>query len=137
MTNQIFIRNMNERRVLTLLRKEGIDYDLATYDDVFQGSAKFQKSLDDCSVVFASSTFLRDLSELEPILELLKRPHNKIILGGALAGALAGFGATSWVHEFPRSIDLKIPRLVPKNRVFGLAASCRTVKVLTRPVSRP
>lgn len=82
------IPELTEVTLTSLLRKEGIDYDLATYDDVFQNSAKLQKSLADCSVIFASSTFLRDLSELEPILELLKRPHNKIILGGALAGAL-------------------------------------------------
>jgi anaerobic magnesium-protoporphyrin IX monomethyl ester cyclase len=82
------VPELTEVALTSLLSKEGIDFALATYDDVFRGSAKIQASLADCEVVFASSTFLRDLSELEPILKLLKKPHNKLILGGALAGAL-------------------------------------------------
>ena len=50
--------------------------------------------LDACDVVFASTTLLRDLSELAPLVAMLRRPGdrpgskhgNKIVCGGCALG---------------------------------------------------
>jgi radical SAM superfamily enzyme YgiQ (UPF0313 family) len=79
---------LTEVALATLLKKEGISYRLATYDDLHAGTESFERDLAECEVVFASSTFLRDLSELLPMVRRLKRPHNRVVVGGALAGTL-------------------------------------------------
>lgn len=71
-----------------LLRDHGISYEIATYDDLFSGSHNIEAKLNDCDVVFASTTFLRDLSELDPVMARLKQAHNRIVLGGAMAGSM-------------------------------------------------
>ncbi len=91
---------LTEVSLASLIAAEGIPYDLATYDDLYSGDDEFSNKLDRCEVVFASSTFLRDLSELNPIIDRLKRPHNRIVVGGALMGSIHG----QWPgHE---SVDL-------------------------------
>ena len=81
---------LTEVSLASLIAKEGIPYDLATYDDLYSGAGAFPDKLDRCDVVFASSTFLRDLSELNPIISRLKRRHNRIVVGGALMGSIHG-----------------------------------------------
>jgi anaerobic magnesium-protoporphyrin IX monomethyl ester cyclase len=91
---------LTEVSLAGLLAEESIPYDLATYDDLYSGKDSFADKLARCDVVFASSTFLRDLSELLPIIGRLKRPGNRIVVGGALMGSIHG----QWPgHE---SIDL-------------------------------
>jgi radical SAM superfamily enzyme YgiQ (UPF0313 family) len=91
---------LTEVSLASLLAEEGIRYDLATYDDLYSGEGEFANKLRGCDVVFASSTFLRDLSELIPIIDRLKRPGNRIVVGGALMGSIHG----QWSgHE---SVDL-------------------------------
>jgi radical SAM superfamily enzyme YgiQ (UPF0313 family) len=80
---------LTEVVLTTLLRQQGMDHATASVDDVFGRSAAFMRHLDECNCVMLSSTLLRDLSEVLPLLRLLKRPHNRIILGGALANLLA------------------------------------------------
>jgi hypothetical protein len=72
----------------TARAKEGIDFELLTFDDLLRGVNDSEAKLRACSVVFASATFLRDLSELDPLVARLKRPWNRIVVGGALAGTL-------------------------------------------------
>jgi len=72
----------------TELAREGLPFRLLTYDELFRGGAQVEATLRACSVVFASSTFLRDLSELEPLVARLKRPWNRLVVGGALTGTL-------------------------------------------------
>ena len=72
----------------TLLAQEGLDYQLVTFDDIFSDDDVLEKYLRETQFVLISSTFVKDLSELEPILKKLKRPHNKVVVGGALAGSL-------------------------------------------------
>ena len=81
---------LTEVSLASLLAKEGISYDLATYDDLYSGDNGFSDKLSRCEVVFASSTFLRDLSELIPIVHRLKRRGNRIVVGGALMGSIHG-----------------------------------------------
>lgn len=91
---------LTEVSLASLVANEGIPYDLATYDDLYTGGNGFSDKLGRCGVVFASSTFLRDLSELNPIIDRLKRPHNRIVLGGALMGSIH----RQWPGH--RSVDL-------------------------------
>lgn len=79
---------LTEVVLATALAREGIDFELLTFDDLLRGTDNSDAKLRDCGVVFASATFLRDLSELEPLLARLKRPWNRIVVGGALAGTL-------------------------------------------------
>jgi hypothetical protein len=83
------IPELTEVSLASLLAEEGISYDLATYDDLYSGDDGFAGKLDRCEVVFASSTFLRDLSELVPIINRLKRRDNRIVVGGALMGSIS------------------------------------------------
>jgi radical SAM superfamily enzyme YgiQ (UPF0313 family) len=79
---------LTEVLLATLLRREDMPYELATYSDLFADSARMQRMLDSTSCVFVSTTFLRDLSELQPVVRMLKRPHNRIVVGGPLASLL-------------------------------------------------
>ncbi|MBY0414869.1 MAG: radical SAM protein [Bdellovibrionales bacterium] len=80
--------DLAEVTLATLLNKENIKYRLRSYDDLFANQALIEKDLAECSTVFVSATYLKDLSELNPILEKVKRSHNKVVVGGALTGAL-------------------------------------------------
>lgn len=79
---------LTEALLATLLHREGMPYRLATFDDILAQDPAALKALEECTCVFLSATMLRDMGELEPILELVRRPHNRIVVGGALAGAL-------------------------------------------------
>lgn len=82
-------RDLTEVVLATLLRDAGIPYAIATYGDLFADPKGTARLLDETSCVFASATLLRDLSEVEPLMQMMKRPHNRIVLGGALAGLLS------------------------------------------------
>ena len=79
---------LTEALLATLLHAEGMPYTLATFDELLSGSAQVQQALAECTCVFLSATMLRDMGELGPILERVQRPHNRVVVGGALAGAL-------------------------------------------------
>jgi anaerobic magnesium-protoporphyrin IX monomethyl ester cyclase len=80
---------LTEVVLTTLLKQEGMEYATASVDDVFGHSPRMEEMIGQCNCVFLSATLLRDLSEVIPLLHLLKRPGNRIILGGALANLLA------------------------------------------------
>jgi anaerobic magnesium-protoporphyrin IX monomethyl ester cyclase len=83
------VPELTEVVLTTLLAQEGMPYATASVDEVFANTPRFREALSQCGCVFLSATLLRDLSEILPLLALLKRPHNRIILGGALANLLA------------------------------------------------
>ncbi|MBI3299080.1 MAG: radical SAM protein [Elusimicrobia bacterium] len=76
----------------TALAREGLGYEAATLEELFAEPRRRAALLDACPLVFLSSTLLRDLSELEPILRLLAGPGRRIVLGGPLATTLARDG---------------------------------------------
>lgn len=80
--------SLTEVVLMTALAKENLSYQAMTIDEIFSKPKKFKKNLAEARVVFLSSTFLRDLSELNTILSFVKHPH--IVVGGALAGTLHG-----------------------------------------------
>jgi len=79
---------LTEVSIATSLSAENIDFEVAQWGDVFDESGTFEDQLRRCDVIFASTTFLRDLSELIPLIEKIKRPHHKVVIGGALAGTI-------------------------------------------------
>ena len=70
----------------TLLKAEGLDTASITYSELFEDEDLRERLLDECRCVFASATLLRDMSELIPMVGLLDRPNNHVVVGGALAG---------------------------------------------------
>lgn len=79
---------LTEVVLATLLHREGIPYERMAVDEVATDPATAERKLAETGCVFLSSTYLHDLSELAPIVQRLKRPHNRIVVGGALAGIL-------------------------------------------------
>ena len=67
--------DLTEVTLASLLRDAGIEYTLATYDDLFSNKKKIEKALDEYSTVFVSATYLKDLSELMPVARLVKRKN--------------------------------------------------------------
>lgn len=81
---------LTEVVLMTLLAAEGIDYEAATYAELHADPARRERLLAACATVFASTTLLRDTSELGPLVRMLRRPGNRIVCGGALASLLHG-----------------------------------------------
>jgi anaerobic magnesium-protoporphyrin IX monomethyl ester cyclase len=81
--------DLTEVVLATMLQRAGMPYALATYGDLFDRPSYVRGLLDETDCVFVSTTFLRDLSELMPVVRMLKRPHNHVVVGGPLAALLA------------------------------------------------
>jgi anaerobic magnesium-protoporphyrin IX monomethyl ester cyclase len=79
---------LTEAVLATLLEQNGMPYVCATYSELFSCPRHMQRLLHETDCVFASTTLLHDLSEIDPLIKKLKRSHNHIVLGGALAGQL-------------------------------------------------
>jgi anaerobic magnesium-protoporphyrin IX monomethyl ester cyclase len=79
---------LTEVVLMTLLRDAGIAFAWATIDDIFARRAWLERELDRCDCVFLSTTLLRDLSEVEPVVRRLQRQGVRVVLGGALGGLL-------------------------------------------------
>ena len=87
--NALSTPDLTEVVLATMLQQAGMPYALATYGDLFDRPQRVRELLDETDCVFVSTTFLRDLSELMPLVKMLKRPHNHVVVGGPLAGLLA------------------------------------------------
>src|SRR4051794_11929546 len=87
--DDLWAPDLTEVLLATLLHQEGMSYRLATYGDLFERPRLMDRLLGETDCVFVSTTFLRDMSELSPILRGLKRPHNHLVVGGPLASLLA------------------------------------------------
>lgn len=70
----------------TLLAREGFATSSLTVAELFADAPRRDALLAATPVVFVSATLLRDLSELAPVLALVRRPGNTVVVGGALAG---------------------------------------------------
>lgn len=81
---------LTEVSLATLLAREGLDFEAATYAELHADPARRRRLLAETDVVFASTTLLRDLSEVAPMLAMLRRPGNRLVAGGALGGLLHG-----------------------------------------------
>jgi len=88
-TEALATPDLTEVVLATALQQAGMPYALATYGDLFDRPSHVRGLLDETDCVFISTTFLRDLSELMPLVRMLKRPHNRVVVGGPLAALLA------------------------------------------------
>jgi hypothetical protein len=81
--------SLTEIVLATLLEKAGLPYERMSIDRPFADAAGAERLLAQTKCVLLSTTYLHDLSELEAVVRLLKRPHNRVVAGGALVGVLA------------------------------------------------
>jgi anaerobic magnesium-protoporphyrin IX monomethyl ester cyclase len=102
---------LTEVVLMTLLESEGVAYEAATFSALSGDDALRQRLLEACPVVFLSSTLLRDQSELLPLVRLLKRPDNRVVVGGALAPLLK----PGW----PGSTDIDVLAVGDGERLVG------------------
>ncbi|MFN7917369.1 MAG: radical SAM protein [Vicinamibacterales bacterium] len=72
-----------------LLRDAGIGFIVTTFGELAD-PVKRDTLLAKTDCVFLSSTLMRDLSEMDPLVRMCKRPHNRVVVGGALASLLHG-----------------------------------------------
>jgi anaerobic magnesium-protoporphyrin IX monomethyl ester cyclase len=72
----------------TILKQSGIEYEAVSIDALFDEPTARKALLGRHRVVFLSTTFLRDISELAPVLRVLKEGDNRIVLGGPLAALM-------------------------------------------------
>jgi radical SAM superfamily enzyme YgiQ (UPF0313 family) len=79
---------LGEVVLMTLLAQAGMAYETITLDALFAEPDQAECLIRETNCVFLSTTYLHDLSELEPIVKRLKRAHNRLVLGGALAGII-------------------------------------------------
>ncbi len=79
---------LTETLLATLLRDNAMAFEVASVNDLFSNSKLRTKLLAECDTVFISTTLLRDLSEMFPILKLLKTPDNHLVAGGPLTQLL-------------------------------------------------
>ncbi|WCL49171.1 B12-binding domain-containing radical SAM protein [Leptospira sp. GIMC2001] len=79
---------LTEVILTTLLEKEQIQCTSITLDEIFLNQSLFSDLLEEHEVVFISSTYLKDLGELKSIIKLFKTKHNRLVIGGALAGSI-------------------------------------------------
>jgi anaerobic magnesium-protoporphyrin IX monomethyl ester cyclase len=90
------VRDAAERPTLTeviladCLARQGIPSHSLPLSRLFDEPAHTEALLAASGCVFLSSTFLYDVGELEGLAHFLKRPHNHVVVGGAL---------TAIVHE--------------------------------------
>jgi len=78
---------LTEIVLASLLSDNEIDFELGQISQI-SSSKRINRLLSECDCVFFSTTYLHDLSEVRPLVEIINKPHNHIVLGGALAGLL-------------------------------------------------
>lgn len=83
------VPELTEVLLCTLLAREGVEVEVATWSALYADPALRERLLARTACVFASTTLLRDLGELGTLAPLLRRPHNRVVAGGALVGILA------------------------------------------------
>lgn len=81
---------LTEVVLATLLQRAALPYERMRLDTLYTDPAQAERLLTATDCVFLSTTYLHDLSELETVVRQLKRPHNRIVAGGALVGVLSG-----------------------------------------------
>jgi len=79
---------LTEVLLMTLLEEQGVSYDATTYAAIGANEPAARRMLESADCVFASATMLRGLPEVKVAAKLLKRPHNRVVLGGALTSVL-------------------------------------------------
>ncbi|HYO14947.1 MAG TPA: hypothetical protein VE685_17275, partial [Thermoanaerobaculia bacterium] len=69
--------SLTEVVLATLAHRAGLAYETMELDELFSDPRGVERRLARTDCVFLSSTYLHDLSEVEPLLQRLKRSHNR------------------------------------------------------------
>lgn len=85
-SNSLDVPELTEVILATLLQRAGIEFQIMNVDEVCALDRDMEGRLEEHRCVFLSSTLLRDLNELELVAARLKRPKNRVVVGGALTG---------------------------------------------------
>jgi len=80
--------SLTEVVLCTLLNRAGIEYETINLELLFDDPSQAEEALRRATCVFLSTTYLHDLSELGAAVQRIKRPHLKIVAGGALVGVI-------------------------------------------------
>lgn len=83
------VPELTEVSLASLLEASGVEVEVITWSALCADPPRREALLARCPLVLASTTLLRDLSELGPLAALIKRPHNRVVVGGALVSMLA------------------------------------------------
>lgn len=86
--HNVITPQLTEVSIATLLTDEGVNFGVTTFSEIYGNRKLRNRLLKEHDCIFISTSLIRDLSELMPLLNLLKTKDNKIVLGGALTGAL-------------------------------------------------
>ncbi len=84
---------LTEIVLASALLEEGLTYEATTFAALTDPKLR-NSLLDQCGCVLVSSTLMRDMSEMAPLVQLLKRDNNKVVVGGALVSLLH----SEWTH---------------------------------------
>lgn len=80
--------NLTETVLAGLLEARGIEVDCSEIGDLFTRRSRTRRLLARVRCVWISTTYLHDLSELEAVLRKVRRAGVRVVIGGALVGAL-------------------------------------------------
>ena len=80
---------LTEVVLMTALEAERIPFEAASFAALTGDRELRERLLGRCQVIFLSSTLLRDDSELQPLISMLRGPRHRLVVGGALAPLLA------------------------------------------------
>lgn len=149
--------SLTEVVLATLARKAGLTYECMNLDLLYANPERAEQLLAESKYIFLSTTYLHDLSELETVIERLKRPHHRLIVGGALVGILAkvwqgasdidlvvvGYGEmlidaiADWIRSDCRDLEPSLAGRVEKRRhslfLFSGVPSGRSLDDLATP----
>ena len=149
--------DLTEVVLITALAHAGLDCLTLTVADLFADPVRSARRLRECDCVFLSTTFLRDQSELMPILDRLQPAGKHLVLGGPLVSQIqahwpghaavavlaVGYGEylvprlADWIHSGFRQLDApprgRIERRAATTIVFSGTPEGRSLDGLPRP----
>jgi tRNA A37 methylthiotransferase MiaB len=82
------IPDLTQVVLATCLEQDGVSCQCVELSALYDNSRRADELLSRAACVFLSSTYLHDLSELEAVVRRVKRPRQRLVVGGALMGAL-------------------------------------------------
>lgn len=82
------VPELGEVSLASSLSREELSFEATTIAKLTRDESHREGLLAECDCVFLSSTYLRDETEVELVAALLKRPDNKVVVGGALTALL-------------------------------------------------
>jgi anaerobic magnesium-protoporphyrin IX monomethyl ester cyclase len=77
------VPDLAEVSLATALTRAGVPFEAASFTELYADPARRRRLLEQCKVVFLSTTYVKNRMELESLARLFKREDNKLVAGGA------------------------------------------------------